>query len=68
MRFIRCVVQFNLRLILAFPLEEYILSVKFKNLQEDFFTLIIHLRHNVDHLVAEVFPGCYLDRVIISQL
>ena len=29
----RCVVQFNLRLILVFPLEEYILSVKFKNLQ-----------------------------------
>jgi hypothetical protein len=31
-------------------------------------TITINLRHHVDHLVAEAFLGCYLDRVVLSQL
>jgi hypothetical protein len=27
-----------------------------------FLTIVINLRHHVDHLVAEAFFGCYLDR------
>ena len=30
--------------------------------------IIINLRHHLDHLVAEAFPGCYLDRGVLSQL
>jgi hypothetical protein len=35
--------------------------------QTVFLTLIINSRHHVDHLVAEAFLGCYLDRLVLSQ-
>jgi hypothetical protein len=30
--------------------------------QTVFWTIVINLRHHIDHLVAEAFLGCYLDR------
>jgi len=30
--------------------------------QTFFWTIVINLRHHVDHLVDEAFLGCYLDR------
>jgi hypothetical protein len=33
-----------------------------------FWTIVINLRHHVDHLVAEAFLGCYLDRGVPLQL
>ena len=30
--------------------------------------VIINLRYNIDHLVAEAFLGCYLDSLVLSQL
>ena len=33
-----------------------------------FWTIVINLRHHVDHLVVEAFLGCYLDRGVLLQL